>query len=184
MRTKRAGSSAASRLAMGCCFRYCLPPLCKRHVIVLGLGVVELVEGDHVDARAVLHHDALGPLPGRARAAAKSGGGRRSPSRVLARSSARSKRWASKGFKQVIGRVRVEGADGVLVVGGGEDDGRAGIDQLQHFEAIELGHLHVQEQQIGSGLGDGFHGIEAVGAFGRNLDLRMVAQQLTDIAAR
>jgi hypothetical protein len=37
--------------------------------------------------------------------------------------------------------VRVEGAHGVLVVGGDEDDGGAGIDQLEHFEAIELSRL-------------------------------------------
>ena len=51
-------------------------------------------------------------------------------------------------LQQVIDRMRVEGAHRVLVVGGDENDGGTGLDQLQHFEAVELRHLDVEEEQV------------------------------------
>ena len=66
-----------------------------------------------------------------------------------------------------------EGADGVIVVGGDEDDGGAGADQLEDFEAVELGHLDIEKDEIGLQFGDGFDGFEAVGAFGGDFDFGM-----------
>ena len=66
-----------------------------------------------------------------------------------------------------------EGADRVIVVGGDEDDGGAGADQFENFEAVELGHLDIKKDEIGLQFGDGFYGLEAVGAFGGDFDFRM-----------
>ena len=74
-------------------------------------------------------------------------------------------------LQQVVHGVGVEGAHGVLVVGGDENHHWAGVDQLQHFEAVQFGHLDVQEEQIGASLGDGFDGFEAVGTFRYHLDI-------------
>ena len=76
----------------------------------------------------------------------------------------------AEGLEQVVHGVGVEGAHGVLVVGGDEDDHRRlrGFDQFQHFEAIQLGHLDVEEEQVRAGFGDGLDGLEAVGAFGHD----------------
>ena len=79
--------------------------------------------------------------------------------------------------------VGVEGAHRIVVVCGDEDDHRRlrGSDQLQHFEAIQLGHLGVEEEQVGAGFGDGFHRLEPVGAFGGHHDLRVRGQQFAQI---
>src|ERR1017187_8300159 len=151
-----------------------LPAAVQRHVRSLKLHVVELVQGDYVYARPVLHHDALGPLPRRA----YRGQVRRRTALPEPRFGPLQRAFEALGverLQQVIRRLRVERPDGVLVVSGRENHGRPRLDQLQHFEAVELGHLHVQEQKVGRRLGDGLHGIEAVGALGRNLDFRMLA---------
>jgi hypothetical protein len=46
--------------------------------------------------------------------------------------------------------MRLEGAQGELVVGGHEDHRghTADANRLQHVEAVDLGHLNVQEEQI------------------------------------
>ena len=56
-----------------------------------------------------------------------------------------------EGLQQVIDGADLEGAHGVGVVGGGEDDGRRGIGGqfFQHVEAIEARHLDVEKEQAG-----------------------------------
>ena len=54
--------------------------------------------------------------------------------------------------------------------------GDVAADQLEHLEAIELGHLHVEQHEIGLRLGHGLHRLEAVGAFGDDLDVGMTRQ--------
>ena len=53
-------------------------------------------------------------------------------------------------LQQVVQRMRLEGAQGELVVGGHEDHHghTTDADRLQHVEAVDLGHLNVQEEQI------------------------------------
>jgi hypothetical protein len=53
----------------------------------------------------------------------------------------------------------------MLVVGGDEDHLDSWIQQLEHLEAIEPGHLDVEEHQVRLQLGGGAYRIEAVGAF-------------------
>ena len=64
-----------------------------------------------------------------------------------------------------------EGAECVLIVCGDEDDGVIGADEFEDFETIELRHLDVEENEVGVEFIDGFHGLEAVGAFGDDFEV-------------
>ena len=81
----------------------------------------------------------------------------------------------AEGLQQIVDGVNFEGFDRVAVVGGDENDGGVLADQFEDFEAVELGHLNIEEHQIGFLLGDGLNGFEAVGAFGDEFDFRMAA---------
>jgi hypothetical protein len=76
--------------------------------------------------------------------------------------------------------VSFEGADGVFVEGGGEDDGGGLFDELEHFEAVDLGHLDVEEDEVGVQLLDGFDAFEAVAAFLDDLDPGIVLEVFAD----
>ena len=56
-------------------------------------------------------------------------------------------------LEEIVERSGFEGAQGVLVVGGDEDDGGRDIvaEQFEHVEAVALGHLNVEEEQVGFG---------------------------------
>ena len=60
------------------------------------------------------------------------------------------------GFEQVINRVELEGSHGVLVIRGDERDERHSL-FLQHAydtDTVELGHLQVEEREVGPFLFD------------------------------
>ena len=152
-------------------------------VIVLGFDVVELVEGDDVDFRAVLDDDAVGAVGGGALGCDFGG------ELAFAQAGFRALEGAveavgAEGFEEIVDGVGVEGAHGVLVEGGDEDDGGAGVDEFEDFEAVELGHLDVEEEEVGGVLGDGLYGFEAVGAFGGELDVGVGAEHLAQKGAR
>ena len=91
------------------------------------------------------------------------------------------RRSGGDGLEQVVRGVLLEGADGVLVEGGDEDEQRRpfqGLGSGQHVETVLAGHLDVLKHQVGAALGndvqgflgrggpDGFHvrmGLEQVG---------------------
>ena len=150
----------------------------ERDVVVLGGHVIQPGDGNDVHSRAVLDDDAERALAGGAglgrkigRHAAFAQAGTRAFQGTL-------ETLGAEGLEQVIHGVGVEGAHRVLVVGGDEDDhGRLrGLDQFEHFEAIELGHLHVEKEQVRAGFGDGLDRLETVGAFGHHLNFRMRRQ--------
>jgi hypothetical protein len=85
----------------------------------------------------------------------------------------------AEGFQQVVDRVHVEGGQCVLIVRGREHDRHRAPQQLQHLEATELRHLHVQKQEVWRQLRHGFHGFEAVGAFRDHLHSWMPSEVLT-----
>src|ERR1700688_254741 len=72
--------------------------------------------------------------------------------------------------------MALEGADSVFVKGGREDDPGRILDQLQHFKAVDLRHLDVQEDEIGLVLLDRLQPLEAVIALLRDIDLGIVLQ--------
>lgn len=73
-----------------------------------------------------------------------------------------------------------EGAHGVLVERGGEDYSGVGVDEFEDVEAGELRHLHVQENQRGLMGGYRFHGFEAIGAFGEDLNFGVHGEKFAD----
>jgi len=81
-----------------------------------------------------------------------------------------------EGLKEVVGGVDVKGADGVLVVGRGEDElGEPGelvmVDELlDDGEAVHAGHLDVEEDEFGAVLFDEVDGLNAVGSLGKDID--------------
>src|ERR1700693_6415916 len=62
-------------------------------------------------------------------------------------------------FQQVVEGMHLESLDCVLIVGCYKNDrGHFGASyRLEHFEAAHLGHLHVQEKQVGLQFRDGCH---------------------------
>ncbi len=58
-----------------------------------------------------------------------------------------------EGLEDVINGVYVEGLDGIVVEGGGEDDLRDGEAAFEEFfdyaEAVQAGHLDVEENEVG-----------------------------------
>ena len=151
MRTKRAGSSVASTAAERLLLEVRLPVRLERDVVVLRLDVVDLVDRQHVHVRAVADQHALG----RSRTAAGRRGSSASiGSAVLARSRSRARRerllepLGAERLQQVVDRVHLERAQRVLVVGGDEDDRQVAPEQLEHLEAVELRHLHVEQHQV------------------------------------
>jgi len=77
--------------------------------------------------------------------------------------------------------VHLERPHRVLVVGGDKDDRGSRLEQLEHLEAIETGHLDVEEQQVRRQLSHRRDRLEAVGTLGDDLDFgvrrEVLAQQ-------
>src|SRR6185437_5055749 len=82
-------------------------------------------------------------------------------------------------LEEIVDRVDVEGLDGVLVVRGDEDDGRQpiGRDGVEHLEAVEVGHLHVEEYKVGAVLEDRFDRFAASAALTNDRHARHVTEQ-------
>ena len=59
MRRKREGSRPASRLEMVCCFRCFLAARHQRHVVVLGLRIIEFRDRNNENAGAVADGNAV-----------------------------------------------------------------------------------------------------------------------------
>src|SRR5581483_2901710 len=153
-------------------------------VVVLGLDVIELGGGNDVDVGAVAHHDAFGKLAGGGGGCAEFGGlGDLGAGAFLGAGEGGFEAVGPVGLEQVIGGVDLEGAQGVLIVGGGEDDGHVAANQFKNFETIELGHLDIEEEQVGLALGDSLDCLEAVGAFGDDLDFGMMREHLAEDGA-
>jgi len=75
--------------------------------------------------------------------------------------------------------VDVERAQGVLVVGGDEDDRRDAVraHTLEDVEAVEVRHLDVQEHEVGPQLFDRKDGLTAIPALAHDLDLRLLGKE-------
>lgn len=61
----------------------------------------------------------------------------------------------SNGFEEVVYAVDFEGLKGVLVVGGGEDDGAGDFNLVEDVEGEAVGKVDVHEAEVGIGSGGG-----------------------------
>ncbi len=158
----------------------------QRNVVILSFDVVDLVRLDHVDVRAFADQHALDRLL-RPHGIDELGHGRddraqrqaaphaidRTPDPLLA-----------DRLQQVVDRVDFEGSHRMLVVGSLEDDYDIGTDQLEYLEAVQLGHLDVEEHEIGPGLCNLLDRVEAVAALCDDLHSRRAEQLAQQIARR
>src|SRR6185312_1186963 len=154
------------------------------YIVILRLGIIQLAGGNDVHFRAVPHHDALQVLTRWTRGVPEFGGrqwGLRAALQLLQR---RSETIASERLQQVIDGGGVEGPHRILIEGGREDNRRSPFDQLEHFEAVELWHLHVEKYNVRLMLRDRFHRLEAVGALRDDVNAGFLFEILAQDAAR
>ena len=86
---------------------------------------------------------------------------------------------------QVVEGVRVEGAQGVLVVGGDEDDlGGVGAEGLDDVETGHLRHLDVEEDEVGAEGDDPLDRLLAVAALADDLDVGLLLEEVAEPLAR
>ena len=87
-------------------------------------------------------------------------------------------------FEEVVERVEFEGADGVGVEGGDEDDdGRFLLEFAEDGEAGHLGHLDVEEENVGEALAEGGESGAAVGALAEDLNVGLGGEEGADALA-
>src|ERR1039457_1812249 len=120
----------------------------ERHVVVLRFYVIQLFDGDDVDPRTILHHDALRKLAWGPRGLRQTGGKAAFPQARLGPAERHLETLRAERLEQVVDGVSVKGLHGVLVPGGHKDDGRTGLDQLQDLETIQLRHLDIQPENV------------------------------------
>ena len=163
-----------------------------RHRRVLGVGaeVLDVLDEDRNDLALVAHQQArqrrgLGGTraferrqrPFLARVAAQ-----RMADRLL-------EALAVERLEQVVDRVQLEGGDRVLVVGGGEDDGRPGDRRIgaegaQHLEAGHPRHVDVHQDERRRELADRLQRADAVGAGADQLEHRHLVHPRAERFAR
>ena len=104
---------------------------------------------------------------------------------------------AVKGLEEVVNGVDVKGADGVLVIGRGEDDlgervgflagGEAGLvavkQALDDGESVEAGHLDIEKNQVRMVLLDEVNGFNAVGSLGEDFDASDFVEEEAELVA-
>jgi hypothetical protein len=164
----------------------------QAYVVALGLDPVDLLRPDEDAAVARGHHQPLQVAAPPAHLLQQ----RPQPavqvaSRLLADPLARAvqrrlEALVVEGLQQVVQRLRLEGAQGELVVGGDEDHygHTAGADRPEHVEAVDLRHLDVQEEQVRRRLLDHPDRFPAVRALGDDLHVPGLREQAADAPAR
>src|SRR5258706_16085265 len=88
-------------------------------------------------------------------------------------------------FKKVIDRMNFESLQCECVVGRHKNHSghMAVLEMTQDAEAIELGHLNIQEHQVRLLFSNRFNGSQAIIAFADELDIRLLLKQGTDALA-
>lgn len=91
-----------------------------------------------------------------------------------------------KGLEEIVEGTGLEGAESVLIVGSGEDDcGRQVFaEALDYFEAVTLGHLDVEEEEIGFRIANDGGCIESGIALSDDFDTGLAAKKDCEIATR
>src|SRR5687767_12413447 len=93
------------------------------------------------------------------------------------------KAFPAERLEQIIYRAGLKSADRILVERRCKDHGGYLVEKLQHFEAIDLGHLYVEEHQVGRMLLDGLYTFVAIVAFGHYSKIFPVLQVFQHDAA-
>jgi hypothetical protein len=183
-RTKTDGSRTGLEAAEGLGLEERLALRAQGDVVVLGLSIIQAVERDHVDVCAIFHHHPLRVLPGRASGAGKEGG-----LGPLADPAPRARQRLAEalgaiGLQHVVDRVHLEGAEGVIVVGGDEYDRHLRIEQLQDLEPVELRHLDVEEHHFRLELRRGLDRLQPGRGLAQDLHVGIRGKHLAQEGAR
>jgi hypothetical protein len=139
-------------------------------------------DGDEAEGGAGLHEDAVvgvdagGGRGGRSSAGKVGGGGAEAAERG-------GQAGGGDGFQEVIEGVDVEGADGVAVVGGDEDEVGVGGDGIEGIEAGAAAELDVEEDEVLAAAGEERAGLDEGGGFARDDDGRMGGEQAAQFEA-
>jgi hypothetical protein len=80
--------------------------------------------------------------------------------------------------------MHFERAQGVAVVGGDEDDRDLRVEQLQDLEAVELGHLDVEEHHLRLELGRRLHRFQSRRRLTHDLDVGLRGEHLAEEGPR
>ena len=80
-------------------------------------------------------------------------------------------------FHHVVDRALLEGRHRMLVVGGDEYHVAPAIGLLSDFEAVQAGHLDVEEHDVGRQPLDGMQGFDAIAGFGGDDQVRPQRRQ-------
>ena len=92
------------------------------------------------------------------------------------------------GLQEIVNGVDLESMNGILIVCSDKDEKRHGkffLEQLlDHTEAIEPRHLHIQENQLWSKVADQVHGLQAIFPLTHDLNFREALQQERQLIAR
>lgn len=90
-----------------------------------------------------------------------------------------------EGLEQVVEGVDFEGAQGMLIVGGDEEGRRHAVHahRFDHIEAIQFGHLDIQEHEVRPQGFDGHHRLAAIAAFARDVHIRRVGEKVPQALA-
>ena len=151
----------------------CFPPGADTTVVVLGLHEVDRVGGITCTRAPSRTNTRVTGTPGgtcRAQRAPRRAAARRLAQSLACTGSGSGEPLGIERLQQVVDRVHLEGTQRVLVVGGREHDCDVTPYQFDDLEAVQLGHLHVEEQHVRPEVGDRLHGLEPVRTLGNDLD--------------
>ena len=86
---------------------------------------------------------------------------------------------AIEGLEDVVEGAHLEGLEGVLIVGGHEDDERHALapDRFDDLEAVHVRHLDIEEDELRRVIQDRRHGFLAVTTLAHHLDVGLARQQ-------
>ena len=89
-------------------------------------------------------------------------------------------------FEQVVEGLGFKGPQRVVIVRGQEDDVKTAgrRHRVEYREAVHVGHLHVEEDQVGIEAADGGERFGAGAGLGDALDFGLLFEEPADFAAR
>src|SRR5579872_1226959 len=158
---------------------------CQRDIVVLRLSIVELGHGNDLNARAIFYDNSLKVLCRRTGTLGKFCSRRKFPTQTpLGAIESGFETLSVKRLQKVIDRMHIEGADGIFIVGSNEYDGPIRANQLEHFEAVQLRHLNIEEEKIGFEFANHLHRIESVGALRNDFNFTVRRKELSNHLTR
>ena len=191
MRTKSFGSSVFSRAFQRAAKHVHPGAAVQDQVVAIGLHPGDVPDGNEPRATLLVDEQAIGEAarapqlgeqvahPRRQRAALL-------PALLACAAKDVAKPLPAHRLEQVVERVHLERPHGVLLVGRDEDDSRCvrRRERPRHVEAVHAGHLHIEQDEIGTMVRDGRDGPLAAVGLRDHLDQGVLAEEAEQLAPR